>query len=165
MDGLFLVTGGQSAALLVPAHYALNPVPPPVQPTTEPALPWLVRARGDHLLHPSSPQTPSQPWVAVTFVASQPTRPAATPFASRQDHPQQHGFQPLAVVDLPGREVHGQQGATTITDQMHLRPEAAPRTTQRMIFWLLKLRRLFPSKAGPHLGIFFSPLRLPGSRG
>jgi len=165
VDGLFFVSSGQSAALLVPAHHTLDPIASPVQPTTESLLSRLVRPRGDHLCHTTLPQPLPNPWVAIPLVASQPTRPPAAAFAPRQNHSQQHRFDPLAVVGLPSREVHRQQGAATITDQMHFRPEAAPRTPQRMILRLLELRRLCSTEAGPHLRIFFSPPRLPGWRG
>jgi hypothetical protein len=79
------------------------------------------------------------------------------------EQPPGHGrLEELALVTLPRRHVDANNDPVAITNQMDLGAEAATRTPERMVRWLLQLRLLTPAQPARPDRLFFSPRRLPG---
>jgi hypothetical protein len=66
---------------------------------------------------------------------------------------------------LPRCDVDGNDEAVALTYQVDLRAEAATRTTERMVRWLLELRLLTSAQPSRAVRLFFSPRRPLGSPG
>ena len=165
IDGQLVEAERQRPAPFEPAHCALDDVAPPVSGLVEVLVAGLVVARRDHWVDVPPLQPAAHAGIAVPLIPSPVLRPAllavlAWPLGTAHDL-----LEALRLVALAGGHPHGQHDAVAITDQVRLGAEAAPRTPQRMIRWLLHLRRLGPAQLRRRLGIFFSPPRRPCGRG
>ena len=127
--------GPDPSVLLEPAHAPLDDIATPIGLPVETRIPPLILAGRDHRLDTPAAQVTADARVAVTLVAGQPPRPAASPAPPRprQSHRLQHRLQVLRIVGLTGRE-RGRQGqAPAIDDPVQLGPEAAPAAAQGVV--------------------------------
>jgi len=165
IDGQLIEAERQRPAPLEPAHGPLDDVAPPVGGLVEVLVAWLIVPRGDHRVDVPPLQPVAHPGIAVPLVPRPLLRPAFLALLRRPLGTVHDLREALGLVALTGGHPHGQDDALAVTDQVRFGAKAAPRTSQRMIRWLLQLRCLGSAQLRRRLGIFFSPRRQRYGRG